>query len=140
MWTLQVYIDGQKDLVGSDRGKLDHAIAQANTPASRQGPPPSWQAGQLMVGAGKPSETCAIWLVRYDPRTINMAIAAGENSGRTLPHRNVVRELVHLGKWNGSAHTFKLPAASMSGLSTAVLVQIAAGGDILSASRQAPPL
>lgn len=136
VWTPQVYVDGQIDLVGSDRVKLDHAIAQAST----RGPPLSWQDGQLVVGAGKPSATCDVWLVRYDPRTINVAIGAGENSGRTLPHRNVVRELVHLGKWNGSAHTFNVPATSMNGLSTAALVQIADGGDILSASRQAPPL
>jgi hypothetical protein len=136
VWTPQVYIDGQKDLVGSDRSKLNDAIAQAST----QGPPLSWQGSQLMVGASKPSDTCDVWLVRYDPRVINVAIGAGENSGRTLPHRNVVRELVHLGTWHGSAHTFNLPAASMSGLSTAALVQIANGGDILSASRQAPPL
>lgn len=140
VWTPQIYIDGQKDLVGTNRDKLNQAIAQANTPARMQGPPLSWQGGQLMVGTGKPAQSCDVWLVRYDPRTVNVAIAAGENSGRTLPHRNVVRELVHLGKWNGSAHSFKLPSALTSGLSTAALVQIADGGDILSASRQAPPL
>ncbi len=132
VWTPQVYIDGQKDLVGSDSGKLHRAIAEAST----QGPPLSWQDGRLIVGAGKPADACDVWLVRYDPRTINVAIGAGENSGRTLPHRNVVRELVHLGKWSGSAHTFNLPVASLTGLSTAALVQIEDGGDILSASRQ----
>jgi hypothetical protein len=136
VWTPQVYIDGQKDLVGSDRRELDWAVAQA----SSQGPSLSWQDGRLMVGAGKPANSCDVWLVRYDPRTINVAIGAGENSGRTLPHRNVVRELVHLGKWNGSEHTFKLPVASLTDLSTAALVQIEDGGDILSASRQTSSL
>jgi hypothetical protein len=136
VWTPQVYVDGQKDLVGSDRGKLDQAIAQAST----QGPPLSWHDGQLMVDAGNPSGACDVWLVRYDPRTLNLAIGAGENSGRTLPHRNVVRELVRLGTWNGSAHVFKLPLATITGLSTAALVQIKDGGDILSASRQTSSL
>lgn len=132
VWTPQIYIDGQKDLVGSDRGKLDQAIAQA----LKHGPALSWQAGTLTVATGKAVGACDVWLVRYDPRTINVAIRAGENGGRTLPHRNVVRELVHLGRWNGTANTFRVPAASMSGLSTAALVQVADGGDILSASRQ----
>lgn len=136
VWTPQIYIDAQKDLVGSDRAKLDRAIAAAGT----HGPVVSWQNDRLIVGAGKSANTCDVWLVRYDPRTINVTIGAGENGGRTLPHRNVVRELVRLGKWNGSAHVFKLPLASMNGLSTAALIQIENGGAILSASRQASPL
>jgi hypothetical protein len=136
VWTPQIYIDAQKDLVGSDRAKLDRAIADAST----HGPVVFWQNDRLIVGAGKSTDTCDVWLVRYDPRTINVTIVAGENGGRTLPHRNVVRELVHLGKWNGSAHTFKIPPASRSGLSTAALIQIEQGGAILSASRQASPL
>ena len=136
VWTPQVYIDGQKDLVGNDRGKLDRAIAQA----SIRGPALSWQAGTLTVAAGKAVGACDVWLVRYDPRTINVAIGAGENSGRTLPHRNVVRELVHLGRWNGAANSFPVPATSMSGLATAALVQVADGGAVLSASRQTSAL
>ena len=130
VWTPQVYIDGQHDLVGSDRAQLDQAIAGAST----QGPPLSWANDQLQVGAGKPAASCDVWLVRYDPRTLNVAIRAGENGGRTLPHRNVVRELIHLGTWDGSAQNFRVPASSGSGLSTAALVQIAKGGDILSAA------
>lgn len=130
VWTPQVYVNGHTDLVGSDRAQLDHAIKQANT----RGPQLSWQQGQLLVSAGKPTAVCDVWLVRYDPRTINVAIDAGENSGRTLPHRNVVRELVHLGTWDGSPSSFAVPPPSLAGLSTAALVQIKAGGDILSAS------
>ena len=130
VWTPQVYVNGHTDLVGSDRAQLDQAIQQA----TMQGPQLSWQKGQLTVSAGKPAAVCDVWLVRYDPRTIDVAIGAGENSGRTLPHRNVVRELVHLGTWDGSPRAFNVPPATMNGLSTAALVQIEPGGDILSAS------
>lgn len=136
VYTPQVIVDGQKELVGSDRTQLGQAIARAHT----QGPSLSWTKGQLQVGAGKPATTTDVWLVRYDPRTINVAIRAGENSGRTLPHRNVVRELINLGSWNGSPRTFNIPASSMTGLSTAALVQIKAGGDILSASKDSSTL
>ena len=133
VWTPQVYVNGHADLVGSDRVQLDQTIEHATS----QGPQLSWQKGQLVVGAGKPAATCDVWLVRYDPRTINVAIGAGENSGRTLPHRNVVRDLVHLGMWDGRPRTFAVPPTSLAGLSTAALVQIEAGGDILSASKDA---
>ena len=131
VYTPQVIVDGQKELVGSDRAQLDQVIAQAHT----QGPSLSWIKGQLQVGAGKPAAPTDVWLVRYDPRTINVAIRAGENGGRTLPHRNVVRELVNLGTWDGRAKTFNIPVPTLNGLSTAALVQIKAGGDILSASK-----
>jgi hypothetical protein len=131
VWTPQVYVNGHTDLVGNDRAQLDQVIARANT----QGPLLSWDKGQLMVSAGKPTATCDVWLVRYDPRTLNVAIGAGENSGRTLPHRNVVRELVHLGTWDGNPRSFAVPPPALKGLSTAALVQVEAGGDILSASR-----
>ena len=132
VWTPQVYVDGQTDLVGSDRAALDKAVAAANT----AGPDLTWRDGRLTVAAGNAPATCDVWLVRYDPRTIDVAIGAGENAGRTLPHRNVVRELVHLGSWRGAARSFDVPAPSMPGLSTAALIQVADGGAILSASRQ----
>ncbi len=132
VWTPQVYVDGQADLVGADRAELDQAIARAGM----RGPPLSWQPDTLTVGAGKPTAASDVWLVRYDPRTLDVAIGGGENGGRTLPHRNVVRELIHLGKWDGSTRVFPLPAASMPGLSTAALVQGEAGGAMLSAAKQ----
>ena len=76
-----------------------------------------------------------MWLVRYDPRTHEVPISAGENDGRTLPHRNIVRELTRLGEWSGTAATFAVPAARDQNLIAAVLVQRGEGGPILSARR-----
>lgn len=131
VWTPQVYVDGRVDIVGSDRAQLDKTIAHAKI----QGPALAWQPNRLQVGAGKPAAVCDVWLLRYDPRTLNVAIRGGENRGQTLPHRNVVRELIHLGTWDGSAHTYAVPAPSLAGLSTAALVQLRAGGDIVGASK-----
>ena len=132
VWTPQVYIDGRIDLVGSNRDRLDQAIARTHT----AGPTLSWDGDQLSVSAGEAPAVCDVWLVRYDPRTLDVAIRAGENGGRTLPHRNVVRQLVNLGRWDGNARSFELPTASMPWLATAALVQVTSGGSILSASKQ----
>jgi hypothetical protein len=72
--------------------------------------------------------------VRYDPRTHQVPIRAGENGGRTLPHRNIVREIYLLGKWTGKAASFALPAAR-GPYRSALLVQDGPGGAILSARR-----
>ncbi|MFC4529030.1 DUF1223 domain-containing protein [Dyella halodurans] len=133
VWTPQIYINGHTDIVGTDRAQLADAIAHANS----SGPSIDWKQGQVVVGAGQPSAPCDVWLVRYDPHMLSVRIGAGENSGRTLQHRNVVRELVHLGTWSGAAQAFPLPPAQSSALSTAALVQVPRGGDILSAAKEA---
>ncbi|WP_158543274.1 DUF1223 domain-containing protein [Dyella psychrodurans] len=131
IYTPQVYVNGHTSLVGIDRAELDDAIHAA----SMHGPSVTWIAHEVTVGDDASVKApCDVWLVRYDPRTLRVAVGAGENAGRTLPQRNVVRELVKLGRWNGSSEAFQIPAAKSQGLSTAVLVQIAGGGDIVSAS------
>ena len=71
--------------------------------------------------------------------TPNMAGSAicrsrGENAGRTLPHKDVVKALVRLGSWSGAAEVYRLPAAA-PGLKTALLIQDGPGGPILAATR-----
>jgi hypothetical protein len=83
---------------------------------------------RIAAGSGAPA---TVWLVRYDPRTLQVPVRAGENSGRTLSHRNVVRELVRLGDWSGAAATLPLPTAHQAGLASAVLVQRDNGGPII---------
>ena len=69
----------------------------------------------------------------YDPRIVNVPVARGENAGRTLAHRNVVHELVRLGRWSGAAAQLTLPEAP-AGFARAVLVQTSGVGPILAAA------
>jgi len=131
--TPQVIINGDRTTVGSDRRQLDALIAQVGAP--RGGPTLLSRGDTLVVSAGPRSAPSTIWLVRYDPRVRNVPVRAGENGGRTLPHREIVRDLVKLGSWNGSAATLHLPPATEQGLATAVLVQQGVGGPITAARR-----
>jgi hypothetical protein len=76
-----------------------------------------------------------VWFVRFDPNIEQVAIARGENEGLTLPHRNVVKELVRIGSWSGMPETFPIPNGARGGLRDAVIVQRAPGGAILAAAR-----
>jgi len=76
--------------------------------------------------------------VRYDPRVIQVPIKGGENTGRTLPHRNLVRELTPLGEWNGAATHFAFAPAT-GGLRSAVFLQDGRGGAVLSAASDPMP-
>lgn len=132
VWTPQVIIDGRHDVVGARASDIDALLATAARPHA---PALTLAAAKVAVGAGTaPASGADIWLVRYDPRTIQVAVHAGENGGRTLDHRNVVRQLVKLGRWTGQATTLPLPAAP-AGLDTAVLLQLLEGGPILAAVR-----
>ena len=131
--TPQVIVNGKTKINGGDAQELERTVAEAGSPEG--GPTVVAREGVVAVGPGKASQPATVWLVRYDPKLRWVAIRAGENGGRTLPHRNVVRELVALGKWRGTAASFTLPAARKAGLSSAVLVQAGKGGPILSARR-----
>ncbi|HEY9133101.1 MAG TPA: DUF1223 domain-containing protein [Dyella sp.] len=134
VWTPQVFINGRRDVVGTDRTQLDDAVAEAATTMKR-GPALSWREGRLHVGAGE-AGTYDVWLVRYDPRTLEVPIGAGENGGRVLPHRNIVRQLVRLGSWSGGEQDFTLPMPTIAGLATAAFIQAGPGGAIIDATIQ----
>lgn len=130
VWTPQVYVDGQADIVGSNRGQLDQLLAKSRI----NGPAVAIQSASVKIAAGRPARPATVWMVRYDPRILNVPIRAGENGGRTLPHRNIVRELTRIGSWNGTAASYALPARR-DGLKTAILVQDGKGGAIIGAAK-----
>lgn len=127
-YTPEVVINGKADLVGADRSQLQSAIAKASP---LEGPPVTLGADGVTVGSGKGDAD--IWFVRYDPRIQNVDIGAGENSGVSIAHKNIVRVLVRLGGWSGTPLTLKLPAGGDPAWRSAVLVQARNGGPILSA-------
>ena len=132
VWTPQVVVNGRADVTGTRRPELDALIAKADRGAG--GPAVDFAGGSVKVSgtAAKPGD---VWLVRYDPRVIQVAVKAGENNGRTIGHRNVVRQLVRLGAFNGGTASFVVPAASQPGLATAAFVQLGTGGPIVAAAR-----
>ncbi len=69
--------------------------------------------------------------MRYQSDPAEVAVTAGENSGKTVRYHNVARELDRLGAWTGRARVYEEPPASEGGLKSAVLVQAKGGGPIL---------
>jgi len=134
VFTPQVVVNGRRDGVGADPHELTRLVQAGDRGAG--GPSVAIRGGVAAIGAGQaPAGGADVWLVRYDPRVIQVAIKRGENSGRTLPHRNIVRQLVRLGRWNGAPSSLTLAPAPDPGLRTAVLVQRPGGGPILAAAR-----
>jgi hypothetical protein len=129
--TPQVWVNGRQTIVGSNAAQLSNTIAAARATA----PSPRIVSGAVAVPAGNaPAGGADIWVARFDPRVVQVPIRAGENGGRTLPHRNVVRALSRVGHWTGAEMRVALPAA-IGGLSTAVFLQAGRGGPVLSVAR-----
>lgn len=134
VFTPQVIINGRTSIVGGRRSELDAALTA--TPRLARGPAIAMHGSAVTVAAGaRPATPATVWLVRYDPRTLRVAIGRGENGGRKVDHRNVVRQLVRLGSWNGSAASFRVRRATSNGLAGAILVQQGSAGPILAARR-----
>jgi len=127
--TPEVVVNGRADVVGQNRGELDELVRRADRGVG--GPALKIESGRVTV-SGQTGRGLVL-LVRYDPNIIQVAIQRGENGGRTLPHRNVVREVARLGAWDGGLRSYALPAANRPGLKTAVLIQDGPGGPILAA-------
>ena len=133
-YTPQMVINGTTTAVGNNLAEVVRLVEDA---APAAGPRITIGGSSVTVAAGDPPPSGAdVWLVQYEPGVIDVPVARGENTGRTLPHAHVVRALQRLGTWAGNAISFQRPETA-TGLRTAVLVQVTRGGRILSASTEA---
>ncbi|MBW8816538.1 MAG: DUF1223 domain-containing protein [Caulobacterales bacterium] len=131
-YTPEVVAGGRAAGVGNSPAAVDRLIGQARTQALTR---VTADGAHITVAAGvAPRRGADVWLVRYDPRELQVPVKAGENGGKTLPQRNVVRSLKRLGDWSGQAASFAAPATE-PGLKAVVLVQSKNGGPILAAAR-----
>ncbi|WP_010217724.1 DUF1223 domain-containing protein [Sphingomonas sp. PAMC 26621] len=127
--TPQVWINGNRTIVGNNRSELEASIRTA----SAEGPALAIRGGTVAIAAGRsPARGADVWVATFDPRTVQVAIRAGENGGRTIPHRNIVRQLTMVGHWTGPSAKYALPHAA-PGLATAVFLQAGRGGPVIAA-------
>ena len=135
VYTPQVVVNGRAEGDGLEAAALAGLMSRGDRGAA--GPNLAFAGGTLTVGAGAaPAGGAEVWLARYIPRTVEVAIPRGENAGHTLPYKHVVREMVLLGKWKGEAATFSVPGASDPGLADAAIVQRNGAGPILAAAKR----
>ena len=117
IYTPQLVVDGAEDAVGSDRAGVDALIAGARRRAA-SGPAietTTDATGRRIVRLGSGDAARAtVWLAGYDRSHIT-PVGRGENGGRTLTEYQVVRSLVRLGDWTGTATEFALPDVDAEG-------------------------
>jgi hypothetical protein len=139
VYTPQVVVDGRDEYLGSDRSKIQSAIAKVRT-----GVPVTLDVADrnvvIVLGGAQclaPSDVLAVTFLR---KALSR-IGRGENSGRTLEEFNIVRSIQKIGKWSGEAVTFHVPLSSIPRDATdfAVLVQLPDQAQIIGAATRALP-
>jgi len=148
VYTPEVIVDGRADYVGSNRNGIGNALKER-----REGVPVTLSVGngeaEVRLGpresASDPGEKAPrgqasggdVVLVAYLRKAVS-AIGRGENAGRTLDEYNIVRGVIHMGRWDGGAQEFHAKLASLPKDATdvAVLVQSPGQGGIVGAATQ----
>ncbi len=137
VYTPQMVVDGRYDVVGSRRAEVRAAITKA---AARRKAVDvrllGEDGGKAVIPAGhSPEGGATVWLAVYDDLH-ETRVLRGENAGRTLENRNVVREFVELGTWTGERMEIPLDLAgalARGRTGCAVLVQQGETGPIIGA-------
>jgi hypothetical protein len=134
VYTPQVVVNGKVEGDGLDASALAGLVSRGDRGAG--GPSVGFSDENVKVGAGAaPPGGADVWLARYSPHAVEVTIPRGENAGRTLPYKHVVREMVLLGKWRGEATSFPSPRGDAT-LAEAAIVQGSGGGPIIAAAKR----
>ena len=120
VYTPQVVVNGSAHLVGSDRAGIEGAIGDTRKTDGVMSLPVSMTlAGKqitVSVAASEkgPAATHGeIWICSIS-KEVSIAIGRGENRGREVTYHNVVRNLLKVGDWNGSAGSWTVPLENIS--------------------------
>ncbi|HVZ68216.1 MAG TPA: DUF1223 domain-containing protein [Rhizomicrobium sp.] len=142
VYTPQIIVDGLTDVVGSRETGVKSAIAARE--ADMMTVPillrPDGHKVHVSIGSGniengKPADA-TVW-VFHILSSATVAIGNGENKGRTMTYRNVVRDLKPAGEWKGAALAINLPRhdpADPAHDALAVVVQQGGYGRVLGAA------
>ena len=126
--TPQVIVDGAFQGPGRRRARVEALIAQARESQAEAPEMLVREDGRVAIGSGRPAKAGAdVWLVRFDPRPRRVVVRKGENAGKTVVQRNVVRQIARLGDWTGKPAVYRLPAGRAPTLRAYVLLQAKSG-------------
>jgi len=139
LYTPQMVVAGRYDVVGSNSGSLKRSLSDAaEEPGFAIEVRPA-NGGILLTlpesdsYRGEAQVLCIVYLQRAVTE-----VARGENAGRTLTERNIVRAVHYMGSWAGSAKEIRFDHALDADHGVAWLVQDSNSGAILAAAKHEP--
>jgi hypothetical protein len=140
VYTPQVIVNGAKPCLGSNRAEIEHTIASNGGAGLPVNVTTTERDNKVVIEVdGSTQRPADLWILPV-LRLRTVAIARGENRGRTGTYANVVRGFVRVGEWHGGPARFEvpLPEARKEADGYVVLLQAAHGakpGVILGAAK-----
>lgn len=121
VYTPQMVVNGVTHVVGSDRAAIERAIAESDHDAAVMSVPVLLAAASSDLSVTLKSAPAAlaapteaeVWLCPLSS-AVTVAIGRGENGGRTITYRNVVRGWRKLGAYSGAEATWSVPLAQIA--------------------------
>jgi hypothetical protein len=139
VYTPQIIVDGITDVVGSREAQVEAAVGARRADMREVPITLSASPGALHIGIGAlPEKNAAdgtVWLFHVLSHAF-VRIGGGENRGRNLDYRNVVRDVRAVALWKGLPLSLDIPRGdqSLPGYdSVAVLVQEGSYGRVIGA-------
>ena len=136
IYTPQMIVMGQEDVVGVNAMKLSDLIAQyrAELPPIRLETKRNGDQIQVSLASDQPGQQdLIVQLVRYSPSR-EVSITRGELAGHTMTYANVVEDWQTVGQWDGQTPTQMSFTVSGDALA-AVVIQQAGYGAVVAAAR-----
>src|SRR3954463_15208511 len=119
VYTPQVVVNGSTHVIGSDRARIEGAIDSTKKAEGVMSVPVSMSLSGKQINVSvaasvkAPARHGEVWICSVS-KAVPIAIGRGENRGREVTYHNVVRDLLKVGDWNGSAGNWTVPLENIS--------------------------
>src|ERR1700719_2054491 len=120
VYTPQAVVNGEAHVIGSNRSEIERMIEVTRESDGVMSIPVSMKLNgkQITVSVAATNRAPAaahgeIWICSIS-KAVPISIGRGENRGRELTYYNVVRNVLKVGDWNGSAGTWTVPLENIS--------------------------
>ncbi len=120
VYTPQVIVNGSAHVIGSDREKIDGAIDTTKKTDGVMSVPVSMAVSGKQINVsvaasnkGPAASHGEIWICSVS-KSVPIKIGKGENRGKEITYHNVVRNLLKVGDWNGTAGSWTVPLENIS--------------------------
>ena len=120
VYTPQVVVNGETHVIGSDQAGIERAIDVSRESDGVMSVPVSMKLNgkQITVSVAASNTLPAVthgevWIYSIS-KAVPISIGRGENRGREVTYYNVVRNVLKVGDWNGSAGSWTVPLENIS--------------------------
>lgn len=135
IYTPEMMVQGQSEIVGAKPMKLAKAIAQHARADQKVALKASRSEDQLVITAqmlnGATGGKMQVYVLRFTPNE-SVEIKRGENRGKTLKYANIVSDLTAVAHWDGAA-PLTLDYVVTGDKPVVVIIQGAEAGPVLAA-------